>query len=343
MGQIHWGGFLLSRALYSAVFFGCIGAISLAQNPPGFQAEVNLVTLDVSATEKGTGRILEFLLKDDFEVTDNGKLFTISNFGFAASPLDIVFLAYGQLGVTAKQRNRTVKAFREALDTLKDGDRAAVVVGDWLSNAKTQVPMTEDRTMIWNTIMPAGGRTHFSLFPGDRVYEALGVSVAAFPPRGVKNRGRAIIAMTTDRERRSATNPERLITDLLEADTTVCAGLIDGDPGGRIAIGGPPGRSGREIRVGGVPDGLHSIRPIVEATGGDVLGPDEIEGLPDLVARLKPRYLLQFYADPEGSPGFHRIEVRLSADAQRRYSGALLRTRRGYQLKSTVPAATARD
>ncbi len=68
----RWGKFR-ARSSCLAIFLGCLIATSVAQNPGEFKTQVNLISLDVSATEKDKGKILEFLLKDDFEVTDNGK------------------------------------------------------------------------------------------------------------------------------------------------------------------------------------------------------------------------------------------------------------------------------
>ena len=54
------------------------------------------------------------------------------------------------------------------------------------------------------------------------------------------------------------------------------------------------------------------------------------EQFPEFLRRIRLRYLLGFYAEPSSRREYHRIEVRLTPDAQRRFPLALIRARQGY-------------
>jgi hypothetical protein len=54
------------------------------------------------------------------------------------------------------------------------------------------------------------------------------------------------------------------------------------------------------------------------------------EQIPEIVRRLRMRYLLGFHVEPSQTREFHPIDVRLTADAKKRYPNAIVRARRGY-------------
>jgi hypothetical protein len=101
-----------------------------------------------------------------------------------------------------------------------------------------------------------------------------------------------------------------------------------------------PGSPCIDKTLGSAPTGA-SLRPAVEATGGEAVPGDMAsERLPELIRRIRQRYLLGFYAEPTSERDFREIEVRLTPDARKRYPGALLRTRRGYY---TSPARSSQS
>jgi hypothetical protein len=73
---------------------------------------------------------------------------------------------------------------------------------------------------------------------------------------------------------------------------------------------------------------------LAEKTGGDTIGLDDAgEGLRRMIERLRLRYSL-YYAMPETKATEERkIKVELTGDAARRYRGAKVRARTGYQAK----------
>jgi hypothetical protein len=84
-------------------------------------------------------------------------------------------------------------------------------------------------------------------------------------------------------------------------------------------------------KIGGSTRTGASLRDAVQATGGEAIPGDLFqEKFPELIRRIRLRYLLGFYAEPTAQREFHRIEVRLTPEAQKQYQNALVRARRGY-------------
>ena len=74
----------------------------------------------------------------------------------------------------------------------------------------------------------------------------------------------------------------------------------------------------------------YDVPGIAERTGGEVEKTKDAGGsLTRMVDRIRHRYNLQYHA-PQGAPGFHKIDVRLSDTARARFPGALVRARSGY-------------
>lgn len=151
-----------------------------------------------------------------------------------------------------------------------------------------------------------------------------------------------IVAVTDDIERGSKTKLSPLITALLESDATldevVC--VWGKQPSREIGVGSVYGIPRVERRVGGGPRTGASLRDAVQATGGEAISGDLIqEKFPELMRRIRMRYLLGFYAEPSAQREFHRLDVRLGPEAQKQNPNALVRARRGYYSveKSTGP------
>lgn len=299
-----------------------------AQEPPHFSSTVQLVMVDVQAVEKGTGRVLDLLGPKDFELYDNGRRRETKEFHFGTTPLDVVFLLYGHSGVgPVRDINNFRKGLNAAAGALHSGDRAAVIRTD--SAARPDLAMTEDLAKVRHALIWGGDRHYGTGY--DRLYDAALAASTLFPKPKDPALRRAVIAITDDIERGSRITMDALITELLEADATlnevVC---VWGATGGRIGVGGVWGIPRVEAAIGGFRSG-ESLRSAVEATGGEAIPDDEFQdSFPKLIRRIRMRYLLGFYAEPTPHREYHRLEVRLTPDAARRYPDALIRARRGY-------------
>lgn len=315
------------NAAWLAVLMLGLVSESFAQEPPRFSADAQLVMVDVQVTEKGTGRVLELLGPKDFEVYDDGRRCTIREFHFETTPLDIVFLAYGRSGLgTAKDINDFRRGLNAAAAELRSGDRAAVLRTD--SETKVDVGMTGDKEAVRHAlVLGAHYPTGY-----DHLYDAVRAATMLFPRPKNPARRRAIVAITDDIERGSRTRIDPLITALLETDATLNeVACVFGMPRGRtVGIGGVWGIPSVSRKIVQEREGA-SLRTAVEATGGEAVPGDLFrEKFPEFVRRLRFRYLLGFYAEPEAERKFHRIEVRLAPEAQRQNPDALIRARRGY-------------
>lgn len=103
-------------------------------------------------------------------------------------------------------------------------------------------------------------------------------------------------------------------------------------------MGGGWGIPRIEREIGGSRSG-ESLLAAVEATGGDAVPGDEFDkALPELMDRIRMRYLLGFYAEPTLQRQYHALEVRLTPEALKLYPGALVKARRGYY---TDPSPTS--
>lgn len=171
-----------------------------------------------------------------------------------------------------------------------------------------------------------------------KLYDAVAVAAGLFPAREEKLRRRAIVAVTDDVEQGSRMGMDALLRRLQEVDATLNIGVFV------LGIPRRPTRIGIRAQVPRVigpvrPRTGESLSEAVEATGGQVIPRDEFdETFPELIHRLRMRYLLGFYADPEStSVGvFYPVQVRLTAEAARKYPNSVIRARRGFYAMPTA-------
>lgn len=303
----------------------------MAEQGPRFSPDLQFVMVDVLVADKETGRALDLLGPHDFEIHDNGRSRAVEEFHIETAPTDIVFLLYSAgWMMPVKDRRDLYTGLLEALREMRTDDRAAVL--RWHSEDKAHLLMTEDKEKIRQALLGPrlrGGAVGL----GERLFDAVRASAALFPTPEDPPRRRAIIAITDDAERRSGTSLEPLIAELLDSDATLNVVIIVTQGFGAIYRGQtippfPPIRT--DTRIGGPVTG-DSIRPAIEATGGELI-PGDLAGeqFPDLIRRLRLRYLLGFHAEPTTEREFRKIEIRLTPEAQQRYPGAVITARSGY-------------
>lgn len=306
--------------------------VASPQDSPRFSAAVHLVQLDVQVTEKGTGRIVELLGPKDFEIYDDGVLREIREFHFETTPVDFVFLTFGKGGLG---RPKDINEFRRGLFAaaaeLRPNDRGAVL--RTADEKQVDLQLTDDRERVKWALVGRNSRYE----PGyDRLYDAVSAATTLFPRPRDRTRRRAIIAITDDIEKGSETTLSGLIVELVESDVTLHAAIcvLGKQPSREVGGGG-----GWEIprisrKIGGERTGA-SLREAVQATGGEAIPCDVFrETLPELVRRIRQRYVLGFYADPNAALGFHGVEVKLTPEAKVKYPNVVVRTRRGYYTNS---------
>jgi len=302
--------------------------LAAAAPPPHFSSDVPLVLVDVQVTERGTGRVIELLSPSDFEIYDNGELREVKEFQIETPPLDVVFLTYGKTGLGPI---KDIREFHKSLDAaakaLRNGDRGAVLRTD--SEHKVDLHMTDDLEKVRHALV-RGDKYRTGR---DSLFDALKIAAGLLPRPKEASRRRAIIAITDDVERGSRTTMSQLITELLEADATLHAVVVALGRQARreVGFGGVWGIPRVSREFGGGPRQGDSIRAAVEATGGDAISGDMLQArFPELIHRMRLRYLLGFYAPTTSRKEYRTIEIRLSPEAKGQYPNAVIRARRGY-------------
>ncbi len=352
-----------------------LSILSVLQSPdqiptPQVKVQVNLVLVDVQVAEKNTGRIIAGLDKSDFVLNDNGQLREVALCARETTPLDLVLLVdtsgrgpgrqisegsqlqptLQELGGSEPISKLTIPGARTLLQSivreLRYGDRLAVVSFAGVASVKT--PLTENGDAAASGIQSAlhdwGAPRWAPRAPKAKIYDALIEASALFAKPHRELRRRAICILTYNREAPSPSNVDAAITALLEADTTL-EGLVTPQASyslgysasARILIPRPRviynKRKSPQEHI--LPE-LHSIEPVAEATGGEVLryNSEAQERLQSAIARLRSRYLLGFYtARPDGKKReFRQIKVELSQKARAASPDAIVRAPRGYYI-----------
>jgi VWFA-related protein len=304
-----------------------IPLILAAQERPRFSSEVQLVMVDTEVTEKGTGRPLELLGPDDFEIYDDGHPRPVREFHFETAPLDFVFLLYSFGFAPVVEVNDFRRGLNNLIAELQDHDRAAVLQSD--SASKVDLALTGDKGAIREALLgiKRGMAPHVRPPIPTHLYDAVLAATAIFRSPKDPSRRRVIVALTGDLERDSKIGLDTLTTSLLEADTTLFGVLMP------VAADNArsPMHVGLPIPTPTHPAVYSSIRPAIEATGGEAVPGDLYpERLPELIRRIRLRYLLGFYAEPSPVRKLHFLDVRLTPAALSRYPNALVRARQGF-------------
>lgn len=215
-----------------------LSAASLfAQDPVTLTSDVQLVTVEVQVTEKGTGRVIDLLGPKDFQIRDNATVRLVSHFSFETMPLDIVFLLYGK-GISVMSRPEQVdfrRGLAEIVNQIREQDRAAILRGE--SAARAVLPLTGDKEQLRRALLPKSERLN-PMGRGSRLFDAVAASLELFPAPKDRSRRRAILVVTDDADTGSKITSEGLITKLLEADTTVNAVFLVTQPLSYFPAGG---------------------------------------------------------------------------------------------------------
>ena len=383
---------------------------------PVFEANSNLVPLDVQVLETATRHPIPDLQKEDFLVYDDGSPVPIAVFDDTPAPLNLLLL----IDVSGGFRNEGILFTTLALRGLREQDDrfALMSFSDW--EARPRCGFTSQEGRIQDAYAQIFRYDRDEGEPANtRLYDAIVSAATLFQEQPVRLHRPVIIVITHNREANSAADANFAIRRLLEPSITLEGITIPQEvftpshPTPQIALPFPvPGRSpfprtprrripripgiGRIPAIGrlvspaanpqtnlGVanqwaPQGfpipkrpqktsstpapeqllrgdLHSIEPIVEATGGIVTHLDYVNRLrgpvlPDgvdpslgwdlntvrdilderLISRLRAQYTLGIYSSEPEPDRFHRIKIELSYDAYRRLPQVEIRARSGY-------------
>jgi VWFA-related protein len=284
--------------------------VALCGQDAVFRASVALVRVDAQVI--AGGNIVRDLQKADFVVRDNGAPREILYFGQEEDPLDVI-LVLDTSGSMDKAIRQVSEAAREALRTLRAGDRVAVT--RFTRRAAVAADFTEDRGKVERAIAdicarPFGG--------GTDIHGALEHAAGEFLDLARPRRRRAIL-LISDGQSESYRPQSAVLRKLWEADAVLNALQVKGP---RFLNGGMNLR----MRLLGV-----DLKDLARETGGEVLKANRIgEDFRRMMERMRLRYSLHFAA-AEGKAGEQRrITVELSEAARMRYRTARVHARRAY-------------
>ena len=281
------------------------------QQPPAFRAEVRVVHVDAEVRQGA--RSIDGLTRQDFQVADEGRPQEILYFGQTEEPLDLILL-FDTSGSMLPAIERVSNVVRIALGALQRDDRVAIMAFD--RDTDLVADFTSDREAVASTIRDVVLRRPPVGFT--RLQGAVLDAGRHFLEQSRSNRRRAVLVVT---DNMGSSRDEDAARVLWEADAVLSGVVVPGMTAmRRQRMSFPPAWFG-----------LGTIDGIVSSTGGDTLkGNDPADSFRQMMQRLRLRYTLH-YAMPEGKPGKQRkIEVKLTPDAARRYSGAKVYARSGY-------------
>jgi VWFA-related protein len=292
-------------------------ALALAQAPPVFRAEVELVYVDVSVTRKDAP--VRDLVADDFVVTDNGVRQRVSLVD-RESTLTTAVLA---LDLSASVDGAPLVGLRAAADAFLRGmaprDEAALVTfSHWIE--LRQAPTT-DRAAVSDALVKAEARGSTSVV--DALYLCLKRSWGS---------GRPIVILFTDGQDTASWLEN---DDVLQAARESKAVLyVVGTEGKGARFTRSPTGAGYRVDHS-EPDHVYLLRRVADLTGGAYWSTslDRLKRVfLEVLEAANARYLLSYQPEGVARAGRHRLKVEV------RRKGASVRARREY----VVPGPPAR-
>jgi VWFA-related protein len=318
----------------------CLSAASAAQDNPKlddpkitFRSDVSLGRVDAQVVDADNHPI-RGLRVQDFILRIDGKQQEIRDFQSEKMPVDLLMLLDVSRSMESHIR-RVATASHQALRTLRDLDRVAIMVFDRFT--RLRMSFNSDRQNAEIELENVLSRESFE--GGTDITRGLLDSAAYIAQNGRRDGRKAIVIVTDDQTERSR-NDALVLSALTRADSVLSA-LIAPDA---LHTGGggwrrfdddrprdpwgyrlPPGyRTAPHTQSAGTSE-------IATQSGGDSMSVDQGSAFEQTLARIRERYALYFYL-PDGAPSAEArsVEVQLSDAARRRFPRAEVRYRRSY-------------
>jgi len=303
-----------------AIPFGVLSTNSLAQRPDPIDVvriNTDLVVFDAQVIDKKTGRAVEGLSKEDFELSDSGVRQKISYFTRDALPLSIILLldvSYSVRPIIHDIRDGALNA----LQRLRPDDQVAVMA--FADKPQLAQDFTQDRALVARRIDEVtatnalGNGTYLGAAMADA---ALHMQTAPAPASR-----RVIIVITDNIAANVASQQRSVLHDLFESGTVVYGLVV------RATIG----KVFNLLSFGQI----KGVNKYVEETGGEIIGADKKEvdaKLGNVIDRLRARYAIGFRPSNEIDDGkFRPVAIKISQTTKRKEKPIVL-TKRGYYLR----------
>jgi VWFA-related protein len=324
----------------------CLSAAAAAQDNPKlddpkitFRSDVSLGRVDAQVVD-ADNRPIRGLRVQDFILRIDGKQQDIRDFQSEKMPVDLMLLLDVSRSMEPHIR-RVANASHQALRTLRDLDRVAIMVFDRFT--RLRMPFRSDRQNAEQELEYVLSRESFE--GGTDITRGLLDTAAYMAQNGRRDGRRAIVIVTDDQTERSRNEPA-VLSALTRADSVLSAliapdALRTGNGGWRRFDDDRP----RDLWGYRLPPGYRSMPHtqsagtslIATQSGGDSMPVDQGSAFEQTLARIRERYALYFYLPDGASSGEARsVEVELSDAARRRYPRADVRYRRSYLSPNTV-------
>jgi VWFA-related protein len=297
------------------MFFIPLVPIVLPGQTPTFRAGITLVKVDVAAANPN-GRTVSGLSQKDFEILDEGAPQPIVYFDHESEPLDLLLLldVSGSMHRSLMELSATARA---ALRPLGRQDRVAVML--FARNSAVRQLFTADFGLVESEI--ANAVKTEDLGSGTSINAAV-LAAAQYLGRQPASARRAVLIATDNLSLNYRLPDEQVIQALYAADAT-----LDGILMGKQKRPEPP-RPGAYVNPDFTPSDIFKL---ADQTGGEAVEAGQAgESFQLMIERIRLRYRLQYEAPAPAAGAFHRIQVRLTEDARKRYPRAVLRARAGY-------------
>jgi VWFA-related protein len=324
----------------------CLSTAYAAQDNPKlddpkitFRSDVSLGRVDAQVVD-AENHPIRGLRAQDFVLRVDGKQQEIRDFQSEKMPVDLLMLLDVSRSMESHIR-RVATASHQALRTLRDLDRVAIMVFDRFT--RLRMSFTSDRQSAEFELENVLSRESFE--GGTDITRGLLDSAAYIAQNGRRDGRRAIVIVTDDQTERSR-NDALVLSALTRADSVLSAliapdALRTGSGGWRRFDDDRP----RDPWGYRLPPGYRTIphtqsagtSEIATQSGGDSMPVDQGSAFEQTLARIRERYALYFYL-PDGAPsvGARSVEVELSDAARRRYPHAEVRYRRSYLAPNAV-------
>jgi Ca-activated chloride channel family protein len=283
------------------------------QAPSVIHVDVNLVLLDATVKTK-TGKIIDGLKQQDFELREDGVPQRIDIFGRDELPLNVA-LVLDLSDSIGPFLGPLREAANTALSALKPEDEVALFT--FSTKAELRVPFTKDRSAIADQIsgFKIGGATNIN----DGIFLAAQYLLRT-PPKG----RRVIILISDDVGTDAGGQGTRdIVTEAIASDAALYNLKIPGY--------NPPGT----LLAAAMVPGLVNIHKVIDQTGGEIFDVQDVAHLDDvfraLISRIKTRYTIGYYTNANGANGKpHKLDLRLASSFGKKGHDYVILSKSGY-------------
>ena len=293
-----------------------LAALCAAQDNeiPTFKTGVSVVKVDARVSD-GVSDI-GGLNAADFVVYDEGQPQKIIDFARESQPVNVLLVLDVSPSMRRTLAEMAVKTI-DALAQLRPGDSVGVLL--FADRSSVVQPFTTDVRSVPAAITNAIFKD--TLGRTTMLNEALSAA-AEYVRKSAPPGRRSILVVTDNQAMRGAVDDNSVVRQLHASDAVVNA-IVLGETNGL----------GTRSRYSDPSAGPPDVFRYATATGGGVSsGSNPSQALHRLLAQSVTRYSLHYKAPP-GTPGaFRTIRVDLAPGAKRKYPGAVVQARSGYNV-----------